>query len=211
MAAGLNFVVAYNYNQERHTDWYNAVDYYNDKLTMFDRGNARHNLRIAGTWEVPIGKGRHLLSNIPTALDYVIGGWATSSMWMFRSGDLLNFGGTWGGALVTGDPSQNVPAGDYFNPNVFQTLPAYTERTNPRFYSSIRGPQFWQLDTTLVKYFSITERVKFELRMEFYNLPNIYMPGDPDLGVGSGTMGRSTGPMGGNYGREIQYTGRIHF
>ena len=36
MAAGLNFVVAYNYNQERHTDWYNAVDYYNDKLTMFD-------------------------------------------------------------------------------------------------------------------------------------------------------------------------------
>ncbi len=53
--------------------------------------------------------------------------------------------------------------------------------------------------------------MKFELRMEFYNLPNVYMPASPDVGIGSGTMGRSTWVAGGNYGREIQYTGRIHF
>ena len=90
-------------------------------------------------------------------------------------------------------------------------LPAYTPRTNPWFYDSLRGPGFWQLDSTLVKYFKITERMKLEFRMEFYNLPNAFMPSDPDLGVGSGTMGKSTWVAGGNYGREIQYTARIHF
>ncbi|MGH9663490.1 MAG: hypothetical protein ACRD9L_03585 [Bryobacteraceae bacterium] len=140
-------------------------------------------------------------------LDYVIGGWATSHIWMWRSGDLQAFTG----AQVSGDPTADVPAGLYFNPGVFSVLPAYTPRTNPRFYDGLRGPSFWQLDSTLMKYFKITERVKFELRFEFYNLPNAFMPSDPDLGIGSGTMGRSTWVAGGNYGREIQFTGRIHF
>ena len=53
--------------------------------------------------------------------------------------------------------------------------------------------------------------MKFELRMEFYNMPNAFMPSDPDLGIGSGTMGRTTWLACGNYGREIQYTARIQF
>jgi hypothetical protein len=53
--------------------------------------------------------------------------------------------------------------------------------------------------------------LRFELRMEFYNMPNVFMPSDPDTGIGSGTMGQSTWVADGNYGREIQYTGRIHF
>ncbi len=63
----------------------------------------------------------------------------------------------------------------------------------------------------MVKYFRISERTKLEIRMEFYNMPNAFMPSDPDLGIGSSTMGQSTWVAGGNYGREIQYTARIHF
>ena len=174
---------------------------------MFDRGRPRHNLRIAGTWELPFGRGRQHLNNLHPVLDAVLGGWATSHIYMWRSGDLLRFGT----AQVSGDPTKDVPAGLYFNPAVFQVLPAYTPRTNPLQYDGLRGPRFWQLDSTLVKYFRVTERVKFELRMEFYNLPNAFMPSDPDVGIAGGTMGRSTWVAGGNYGREIQYTGRIHF
>jgi hypothetical protein len=79
MANGLNFLVAYNYSQEFHGDWFNQIDYYNNKITMFDWGYPRHNLRLAGTYELPFGKGRQFLSNIPTALDYIIGGWSTST------------------------------------------------------------------------------------------------------------------------------------
>jgi 23S rRNA pseudouridine1911/1915/1917 synthase len=55
------------------------------------------------------------------------------------------------------------------------------------------------------------ERMKFELRMEFYNFTNSFMPNQPNLSVTSSIFGKSTGVAGGNYGREIQYTARIHF
>lgn len=207
MASGLTFLVAYNYNQEYHGLWFNQTDYYNNRITMWDRGNPRHNLRVAGTWELPFGRGRRYLTNAHPIIDAVLGGWATSHIMMWRSGNLLIFQQ----ANVTGDPRQNIPEGYYFNPSVFAVSPAYTPRTNPLYYDGLRGPRLWQLDSTLVKYFRITERVKFELRMEFYNLPNKFEPSDPDVGIGSGTMGRSTWVAGGNYGREIQYTGRIHF
>ena len=187
MANGMTFLVAYNYNQEFHGEWFNQLDFYSNKITMFDRGYARHNFRVAGTWELPFGKGRQYLSNIPTVVDYIIGGWATSHILMWRSGNLISFGNMCcsGGsadhqAIVTGDPRQNVPSGYYFNPAVFQVPQAYTPRTNPLYYDGLRGPLLWQLDSTLVKYFKITERIKFELRMEFYNLPNVFMPSDPD-------------------------------
>ena len=207
MTDGLNLVVAYSYNREKLGQYFNDVNNYANKYTMLDSGKPRHNLRIGGTYELPFGKGRRFLSNAPKVVDFVLGGWATSHFFTFRSGYLLNFGA----ADVSGDPTQNVPAGYAFNPAVFSTLPAYTVRTNPWYYPGLRGNSLWELDSTLVKYFPITEKVKFELRAEFYNLSNTFIPSDPDTGIGSGTMGLSTWVAGGNYGREIQYTGRIHF
>jgi hypothetical protein len=207
MAKGLTFMAGYNYNQEFHSQYFNQEAAYTNTYTMLDRGQARHNFTLAGTWEIPVGRGRAYLGNINKVLDGFIGGWATSHIMMAHSGDLLQFGQ----AVVNGNPLQNVPAGYYFNPNVFSVSPAYTPRTNPWFYSGLRGPSFWQLDSTAVKYFSITERMKLEIRLEMFNTPNVFMPGDPDTTIASGTMGRSTTEAGGNYGREIQYTAKIHF
>ncbi len=204
---GLTFLVAYNYSYETHTQFFNAIDTYANRMTMMDRMRPRHNFRIAGSWELPFGNGHRFLNHVHPVVDAVLGGWATSHIYMWRNGNLLQFPS----AQVSGDPTQNIPSGLYFNPTVFAPLPPYTPRTNPWYYGSLRGPGFWQLDSTLVKYFRITERAKFELRMEFYNLPNAFMPSDPVLVVGRGTFGKSTGVAGGNYGREIQYTGRIHF
>jgi hypothetical protein len=207
MGNGLFFLAAYNYSRETHGQYFNDVDTYNNKFTMMDRMYPRHNLRFAGTWELPFGKGRQYANNINPILDAIIGGWSTSHILMWRNGNLLQFNA----AQVTGDPAQNVPAGYYFNPAVFQIQPAYTPRTNPWFYDGLRGPNYWQLDSTLVKYFKISERIQLELRMEFYNMPNVFLPSDPDTEIGSGTMGQSIWVANGNYGREIQYTGRIHF
>jgi hypothetical protein len=206
-ANGLTFLVAYNYSVESHSAFFNAIDTYNNNMTMLDRMRPRHNIRIAGSWELPFGRGRQYLNHVHPVVDAILGGWATSHIYMWRNGNLLNFGA----AQVNSDPTQNIPSGLYFNPAAFSPLPPYTPRTNPWYYGSLRGPGFWQLDSTLVKYFKITERVKFELRMEFYNTLNAFMPSDPNMTVGGGTFGKSTDVAGGNYGREIQYTGRIHF
>lgn len=204
---GVTLTVGYAYNRETHSYFFDDVDRYNYTFQMFDRQTPRHNLRMAGTWELPFGRGRKYGASMNKVLDMVVGGWATSHILMWNSAPLIHFEA----AQVNGDPTQNVPEGAYFNPAVFEVQPAYTRRTNPFYYDGLRGAKFWQLDSTLVKYFPITERVKFELRMEFYNLPNHFLPSQPDTGIGSGTMGYSTGIAGGNYGREIQYTGRIRF
>jgi len=207
MAKGLGFMFGYNYNQENHTQYLNPLDQYTNTYTMLDREQPRHNFTAAGTWEIPVGRGRTFLGNTNKIVDGVIGGWATSQIFMAHGGDLLNFNQ----ATVTGNPQQNVPAGYYFNPAVFAVSPSYTPRTNPWYYPGLRGPSFWQLDSTAVKYFPITEKIKLEIRFELFNMPNIYMPGDPDTTIGSGTMGRSTSPASGNYGREVQYSAKIHF
>jgi len=208
MAQGLTFSFGYNYSRESRSEWYDEVAQYRNQLTMIDTREPRHYLRIAGTWEVPVGRGRRFGSNMPKALDYVIGGWATSHFFVWNNGQLLTFGPM----QCTGNPKIDNPTRQrWFDPTKCSVLPPYTRRTNPWYFDGLRGPGFWNWDATAVKYFQITERVKFELRMEFYNFPNAFMPSNPVTDVTSSAFGQSTWVAGGNYGREIQYTARIHF
>jgi hypothetical protein len=207
MLRGMNLILGYNYNRESKSEYFDAVAQYNDNLTMIDRRRPRHSLRMAGTYELPFGRGRQYLSGAGRLLDLLVGGWGTSHWFMIQGGNLLTFAA----AQVTGDPRENVPEGRWFNPAVFSVLPAYTPRTNPWYYDGLRGPRFWSLDSTLVKYVPLTERVRLELRFEFYNMPNHFIESDPTLTIGSGIMGRSTGVFPGNYGREVQYTARFHW
>ncbi|MCC6860811.1 MAG: carboxypeptidase regulatory-like domain-containing protein [Bryobacterales bacterium] len=208
MAKGLAFSFGYNYSKESRGEFFNDPATYAKEFTMIDTRDPRHYVRLAGTYELPFGRGRQFGGNVNRVVDAIIGGWATSHIFMWNSGPLLTFGAM----NATGDPKIDNPTKDkYFDTSVFSQLAPYTPRTNPWYYDGLRGFGFWQWDATAVKYFQVTERVKFELRMEFYNFPNSFMPSQPSLGVTSSTFGRSTGVAGGNYGREVQYTGRIHF
>ena len=208
MTKGLAFTFGYNYSHESRSEWYDSVAQYNNTYTMMDTRSPRHYVRLAGTYELPFGKGRQFLSNANRFVDAIFGGWATSHIYMWNQGPQLTFGTM----QVSGDPTIDNPTiGKWFDTSKFAIQPSYTARTNPWYYDGLRGPGFWQWDTTAVKYFKINERAKFELRMEFYNFPNSFMPSQPNLSVTSSTFGKATGVAGGNYGREIQYTGRIHF
>jgi len=208
MRGGLSFSFGYNYSKESRGEFFDSIATFNKDFTMIDTRDPRHYIRTAGTWELPFGKGRKFAGGANRILDAIIGGWATSHIFMWNSGPLLTFGAM----NVNGDPKIDNPSrSKYFEQSVFSQLQPYTPRKNPWYFDGLRGFGFWQWDATAVKYFQITERVKFELRMEFYNFPNSFMPSQPNLSVTSSTFGRSTGVAGGNYGREVQYTGRIHF
>jgi hypothetical protein len=73
----------------------------------------------------------------------------------------------------------------------------------------VTGPRYWELDSSLSKQFSLTERFKLELRFEAYNLTNSFMPSDPDVNVYSSTFGRVVGQS--NIGRECQANLRLQF
>jgi hypothetical protein len=208
ISKGLAFTFGYNYSNETRSEWYDSIATYNNQFTMIDTRAPRHYVRLAGTYELPFGRGRQFGTSANRVLDAVIGGWATSHIFMWNGGPLLTFGNL----LATGDPTiDNPTTSKYFDTSKFAINPPYTPRTNPWYYNGLRGFGFWQWDATAVKYFKITERVKFELRMEFYNFPNSFMPAQPNLSVTSSLFGKSTAVAAGNYGREIQYTGRIHF
>jgi hypothetical protein len=207
-AQGFSFLLGYNYNRETTTEWFNSDDQYAERLTWIGSNNPRHRLSSAGTFELPIGRGRKYGANMHPVLNAIVGGWSTSHMFLWNSGPFLR----WGNMNVNGDPRVENPTADkWFNTSAFSIATPYTPRTNPWQYSGLTGPGFWSWDGTLVKYFQITERVRFELRMEAYNVSNSFMLNQPNQTVTSSLFGKSVNHAAGNYGREVQYTARIHF
>jgi hypothetical protein len=207
-SGGYTFTAAYNYHRQRSDVYFNADDQYLDRKTLMPSSDPRHRISFGGVWEFPLGKGRRFGASMHPVLDAVIGGWSTSHLFMWNSGAFLRFGQM----EVSGNPILDHPTRDkWFKTEVFAIATPYTPRTNPWQYEGLTGPGFWSWDGTLAKFFQLTERFRMELRLEAYNVPNSFMPAAPSTSVTSPTFGKSVGPAAGNYGREVQYSLRLHF
>jgi len=207
-AQGYSFLLGYNYNRETTTEFFNSDDQYVERLTWIGSNNPRHRISAAGTFEFPVGKGRLLWPNMHPVLNAVIGGWSTSHIVLWNAGPFLR----WGNLNVSGDPRLENPTGDkWFKTEVFAIATPYTPRTNPWQYPGLTGPGYWSWDGTLVKHFQMTERFRLELRLEAYNVTNTLMLNQPNQSVTSSLFGKCVNHAAGNFGREVQYTARIHF
>lgn len=203
---GFMFMVTYNYSRQKTYNFFNADDEYAGVFSWLNSNLPRHRFVLAGTYNLPFGKGQPVLANAAPVVNAVLGGWSLSTMASVYSGAFQRFGQ----ALVSGDPIlPNPTRARWFDTSKFAQLPAYTKRTNPWQYEGLTGPRNWSLDTTLAKSFRITERVRTEFRLEAYNLTNSFIPTDPDRNVLSATFGKCTNQA--NRGRELQYTVRVHF
>jgi hypothetical protein len=107
--------------------------------------------------------------------------------------------------------------GGWFNPAAYAN-PAVGTFGNDR-RNTLIGPGYSNVDLSLGKEFSITEKVKFEVRADASNVFNHVNYGNPDANVGYNgsaladtTAGESTGPAGFNENmRIIQFGGRVSF
>ncbi|MCC6858844.1 MAG: TonB-dependent receptor [Bryobacterales bacterium] len=206
-ANGFGILWTYNYNRERQSNFFNAIDQYADRFTFLDSNNPRHRMNIAGTYDLPFGKGRPWMSDANAVVNAILGGWSTSWIFSYNSGAFLRFGQL----TVTGDPRISNPTRSrYFDTSVFKPAEPYTPRTNPYQYAGVTGPRFGNLDATLSKFFPLRgESLRLEFKMEAYNLSNSFMASNPSMDVYSSLFGRSTGQA--NRGREMQYSMRLHF
>jgi hypothetical protein len=207
---GYNFLVTYVYIREKaqtngflNGGVFNDQQWYSNTLTYQDSNQPHHRFNIAGTWQLPIGKGKALLGTVPKAADAIVGGWKLAGLWTFMSGDFPQFGN----AIVTGNPCISNPTPQHwFNTAAFAPVPAntYVLRSNPLQYSCLTGPKFWTLDGNLAKSFNITERIHAELKIAAYNATNRLNRGDPDTGVQSSTFGQTLyqGSPGGIFGAQ---------
>jgi hypothetical protein len=206
---GFNFVIGYNFNRERNLEFYDNVDNYIQNFTWQPATNARHRLTGAAIYELPFGKGRKFMNSVHPVIDGVLGGWATSGLMTYNSGLYLRFGG----ALVSGDPGLDSKTKErWFNTDVIKPLPPFTRRQNPLQFDSVKGPNMLNVDLTLNKEFRISEKKKFELRIEAYNAANAFFGANPATDPNNGaTFGKVLSQRAGVFGRQLQYTGRFYF
>jgi hypothetical protein len=207
-SSGYTLLAAYNYHVQWNQQFYDNVDNFLKKFTSEDSATPRHRMTVSGTWLLPVGKGRMFLSSSNRWVDALVGGWNLAGTGTYHSGTLLNFGGM----LVSGDPTISNPGPNaWFNTSVFQILPAYTRRTNPWYYSGIRGPQFFNIDGSLYKDFAITEKIKLQLHLDAFNALNNMNFNNPNMSVTSSQFGRSTDIYPQDFGRRLQLAARIEF
>ncbi len=173
----------------------------------------RHRFLTTFLWELPVGKGRKLLTSSNAAVDAVLGGWGINGILLFQSGPYLTptFTGTdpsGTGVLVRGVTTTQRPDrignGNISNP----TIDAYFDKAafvRPasnigRFGNAgvgiLRGPGTEVFSMTVGKQFSITEQLKLRYEAAFSNLFNHLNPDIPGtLNITSAAFGRITRPQ----------------
>jgi hypothetical protein len=176
-----------------------AQVYQNAFSAASNYGNSNFDIRhaVKGTfvYEVPMGKGRRFLNN-NAFLDEVIGGWQTSATVFWHTGQPYtviaannnsaseNPGGSNESSQflnVIGNPNLSHPTvQNWYNVNAFAQPAAGTfgnERRNGLF-----GPHFSEVNFSLGKNFTVTERVGLQFRIDAYNIFNHPSFSNPNTG-----------------------------
>ncbi|MGA2114007.1 MAG: carboxypeptidase-like regulatory domain-containing protein [Bryobacteraceae bacterium] len=162
----------------------------------------------SGLYSLPFGRGQHMLAQANRIVDAFIGGWQLGGILTFEGGfpfsmactnsSYQNTDGTCrpdatGISPVLPNPSPN----DWFNQAAFVNRLNFVPNVGPyRFGNDGRdnlvGPGLADLDASLAKSFSITERVHLDFRGELFNLPNHPILGQPGSTVGVASEGEIT-------------------
>jgi hypothetical protein len=167
-------------------------------------------------WEIPFGRGRQFGSDWPAIVNGILGGWRLNPLIQYQSGPALNLGNI----IFNGDiknialPSGSRNAdrwfntGAGFNRDTRQNLVSNI-RTFPLRFSGIRADGMSRWDFSLIKTFSILERIKFEIRADAFNSFNHTNLTAPNMTPTSTAFGTVTTTNGG--GRQWQLASKIRF
>lgn len=188
-----------------------------------DTFTPRQRVVVNAVWEIPVGRGRKVLSNAPRAMDYALGGWQLYWIGYFETGQFL--GPTFTGAdpsntnTVGGRPDRvcngNLPPGQrdvrrWFDASCF-TLPS-AGRFGNSGSNVLEGPGFNMQHVSLAKSVNITERWKFTLTAAATNLANHPNFAKPSANISApGSVGVISNLREGGRSRRIELRGRIDF
>jgi carboxypeptidase family protein len=160
--------------------------------------NQKHKLVFSGGYELPFGQNKRFLGGVTGAGGKLLGGWQIN--WILtalsgfpftpvvganRSGngdtrnpDRPSLNPAFTGSIITGNPNQ------YFNPNAFILPTVGTFGNLGR--DTLQGPGLRDLDLSLFKTTTISERVSLQFRAESFNLLNRANFNVPALPIFSG-------------------------
>jgi hypothetical protein len=187
---------------------------------------------LAAIFQLPVGRGRWIGSDMNRFLGGVIGGWQISTIITLQSGQPLPIGMSQP-RLMDGNQRPDVVCpvllsgigyhqaaanalNGVGNPSVFNSAcfadPGDQVPGNaPRYFSVLRGDGIHNMDLSFLKEFKIRENMLLQFRGEFFNFTNTERFAFPDLGVGSATFGEVTSTAPGSNPRHTQFGLRFQF
>ncbi|MBS1833332.1 MAG: DUF2012 domain-containing protein [Acidobacteria bacterium] len=190
--------------------------------------NAAHNITANTVVELPFGKGKQFLNSAPGWVNTMLGGWQTTMLWRYRSGNPLSVsaGGVYSvnylnsslGIVRPGAtlPTASVQYNSAGNPSLFATNSVYTSimgaypgTTGTR--AMFTGPSMSNFDLSLGKFFYLPklEGHRVQLRAEAFNAFNNVNFTTPSLSLAApSTFGQLTGVM---QARVMQFALRYEF
>lgn len=212
-----------------YQDPYSAASNYAPSAT-----DIRHFLVGQVVYELPFGSDRQY--KLHGVLNAIAGGWRLSTIAQWHTGlpftPQISHGCAFNGqcsggappldpglstcwsctlyAVKVGDPYSGVShsaQGLWFNPAAYTNPAPGTFGQNLR--DSLYGPRLLNMDFGIGKIFSITERVKFELRADSFNVLNHINYGNPNSAIDAGGAGTITSIA--NTPRIWQLGGKLSF
>ena len=193
-------------------------NYYNRRA---DWGNNPNDIpqRLSFGWyyELPFGTGKRWLATNP--MRFVAGGWSIGNVGTIQSGPPITIITQTNNCNCFSAGSQrpvaltnpNLPSGqrtvaEWFNTAAFAQPAIYTFGNEG--VGIVRAPGLVNLDFSLLRNFRVTERLRAELRGEFFNALNHTNLGLPGQSFGSAAFGviSSAGPA-----RQIELGARVVF
>jgi hypothetical protein len=203
------------------------LDYYNLRLEKTIGQNDRpHMFKSYISYDIPFARGKGLRNKL-------IGGWNLAGILNYYSGEPLEFTaaspvGGWNGAVnrlnvAPGELKANgfqqsafnlaevrSASNTYLNKSAFSDplLQPLTLGTGAFRYSQVRGFGTRSENLTLTKSVPVTEKVRFQLRCELFNLFNRPQLGGISTGINNPNFGQVTSVSG---NRQIQLSSRIDF
>jgi hypothetical protein len=197
-----------NFFREEFAYAFQRFDNVGYQLTDID---VRQQLTMAGVYDLPFGRGRKLLTNMPKPLEMLAGGW-NYNLWVdWNSGVPTGLNTGWDFSCANfQNPNQNPFA--WFN----NTRSCYTQRAPFTFrqltarHGNITDPTAVQVNMALAKKISLTERFSLELRGEAFNALNTPIRQGPNTDPNNAQFGILPVAQF-NFPRNVQLGARFRF
>jgi hypothetical protein len=197
----------------RHSDW---------SLSTFD---VSKRFVSSVVYSLPFGRKKQFGANWNRLVDGFLGGWQANGILtlqdglplalsasnvanIFNPGERPNTNGTSG--ALSGSVESRLNR--YFDTSVFSQPTTYTLGNVARTLPDIRTPSSENLDISLFKHFSVTERLNIEFRAESFNVTNTPVfagPSANNLNVSSSSFGVISSQL--NAPRQMQLALKILF
>jgi hypothetical protein len=183
-----------------------------------------HRFTTAVIFDLPIGRGRWIGSDMGPVVDGIVGGWSLDAFITLQGGQPLAIPMA-SARLADGNQRPNVTCSDlttgisfkqaaltgdpYLNTDCFADPGDNIPGNAPRFFSNLRGPGIRNLDLSLSKEFKIHEDMVLQIRAEMFNATNTTRFAFPATAWGDESFGKVDGTTG-NF-RRMQFGARFQF